>query len=77
LYGFGLTGNSQAALSDESQEALRDLYEIAQLDVSEAYASNDEIEMLVEVEEYMRVGVMMIAEDLRINAQPEGDHELH
>jgi hypothetical protein len=33
--------------------------------------------MLVEVEEYMRVGVMMIAEDLRINAQPEGDHELH
>jgi len=25
----------------------------------------------------MRVGVMMIAEDLRINAQPEGDHELH
>ena len=77
LYGFGLTGNSQAALSEESQEALRDLYEIAQLDVSEAYASNDQIEMLVEIEEYMRVGVMMIAEDLRINAQPEGDHELH
>lgn len=64
LFGFGLAGDAVgAALSAEGQEALRDFYEIAQLDVNDSESSEDDEQARVEVEEYMRMGALLIYDE--------------
>jgi uncharacterized protein YgfB (UPF0149 family) len=77
LYGFGLAGEAVAQqLSEEGQEALRDFYEIGQLDADEGELDEEEQQALTEIEEYMRVAAMLVYEDMHAPAAGEG-HELH
>lgn len=79
LYGFGLAGNEAAEkLSAEGQEALRDFYEIGQLDVEGTDQDEEEQAALMEIEEYMRVAAMLIHEDMhRVMPNTEAPSELH
>jgi len=78
LYGFGLAGEQAAQrLSAEGQEALRDFYEIAQLDAEAEQPGEDDQAALMEIEEYMRVAAMLIFEDMHAGIAAEQSHELH
>jgi len=78
LYGFGLAGEAVARqLSEEGQEALRDFYEIGQLDADEGELDEEEQQALTEIEEYMRVAAMLIYEDMHAPAAAGEGHELH
>lgn len=56
LYGVGLAGQElEASLSPEAREMLRDVYEIAQLDVYRAPEDEATAAAQVEIEEYLRV----------------------
>lgn len=77
LYGIGSAGDVQARLSKDAQEVLSDFSEVTRLtsDAEESEASEADYSEIVE---YMRVGVMLIFEELRGGPQP-GDsvHRLH
>lgn len=78
LYGFGLAGEAVARqLSEEGQEALRDFYEIGQLDADEGELDEEEQQALTEIEEYMRVAAMLVYEDMHAPAPTGEGHELH
>lgn len=78
LYGFGLAGSTVAQqLSEEGQEALRDFYEIGQLDADEGELDEEEQQALTEIEEYMRVAAMLVFEDMQAPAEAGGGRELH
>jgi hypothetical protein len=65
LYGFGLSGTtSQAALSAEGREALRDFGELTRLDAEHVGPSEDEKEALTEIVEFVRVAAMLIREEV-------------
>lgn len=80
LYGFGLAGEAAASahLSQEGQEALHDFYEIGNLEVSDAALDEEEQEAVAEIEEYLRVAVMLIHEDMHAR-EPTGEvsDEIH
>ena len=65
LYGFGLGGETPTAkLSEQARELLHDFTEFTRLDTE---AAEDDIEnqsALIEIEEYLRVGVMLIRDEL-------------
>ena len=66
MYGFGVSAReSENKLSPEAQEALQDLGEFTRLDTL-AVSEDDEEEMeaLTELEEYMRVAVITIHQDM-------------
>lgn len=66
MYGFGVSAReSEKKLSPEAQEALQDLGEFTRLDTL-AVSEDDEEEMeaLTELEEYIRVAVMTIHQDM-------------
>ncbi len=65
LYGFGLGGEALTArLSEQARELLRDFAEFTRLD-TEAVENNAENQSaLIEIEEYLRVGVMLIRDEL-------------
>lgn len=66
LFGLGLAGDTlTTALSAESQEALRDFYAIAQLDVQGSPSPEEDGQAQVEIEEYMRVGALLIHTDIQ------------
>lgn len=77
LYGIGSAGDVQARLSKDALEVLSDFSEVTRLtaDAEESEASEADYSEIVE---YMRVGVMLIFEELRGGPQP-GDnvHRLH
>ena len=60
LYGLGLAGTSQAILSEEAQEALRDLAEIARVDAELSENAGADEEAYMELQEFIRVVVMML-----------------
>ncbi|MFZ1643388.1 MAG: UPF0149 family protein [Candidatus Contendobacter sp.] len=69
LYGLGLGQMDQrGALSEESREFLRDATEIAQVGFETDEASEADETAYAEVVEYLRVGLLMILEDLRHSA---------
>ncbi len=77
LYALGLAGeDSYGRLSSEAREFVRDLTEISRID---AGVEGDEQEeaAYTEVLEYVRVGVLMVYEDLRQSRQPPGADRLH
>jgi uncharacterized protein YgfB (UPF0149 family) len=80
LYGFGLVGEASASalLSPEGQEALRDFYEIGNMEVPEQPGGEEEQQALAEIEEYLRVAAMLIHEDMHVpQATGEVSHEIH
>ncbi len=77
LYALGLAGDqSYARLSSDAREFVRDLTEISRID---AGVEGDEREeaAYMEVLEYVRVGVLMVYEDLRQSRQPPGADRVH
>jgi uncharacterized protein YgfB (UPF0149 family) len=67
LFGFGLGGESLTArLSGEARELLRDITEMTRLDTDEVENSAENQAALIEIEEFLRVGVMLMRDELRI-----------
>lgn len=62
------------ALSDEANEALRDLQQISRADVTDTSESEEDETAYAEIVEYLRVVVLMIREDLR---GPEDGDAIH
>lgn len=73
LGGFGLVPDGRA-LSDEGQEALRDLGNLAAAQMDDEGDSEDE-EALAEIEEYLRVAVLLLHADRSL--APPIDRRLH
>ena len=66
MYGFGVSAKeSDRKLSDDAQEALQDIGEFTRLDtLAVSEDDEEEIEALTELEEYMRIAVMTIYQDM-------------
>lgn len=78
LYGFGSAGDNVASrLSKDALEVLSDFSDVTRL-TGDAEESESSEEDYSEIVEYMRVGVMLIFEELRGGPEP-GDtaHRLH
>lgn len=73
LGGFGLVADGPA-LSDEGQEALRDLANLAAAQLDDEGDSEDEA-ALAEIEEYLRVAVLLLHADRSLTPRP--DRRLH
>ncbi len=66
LAGLGSSGDDTLkAMSDEGNEALKDLQQISTADVSDTTESEEDENAFVEIVEYIRVVTLMIREDLR------------
>ena len=75
LYGLGLGQvEQQGQLSEESREFLRDATEIAQVGFETDEGSEADETAYAEVVEYLRVGLLMILEDLHRSAAPRRLH---
>lgn len=75
LYGLGLGQiERRVLLSEESQEFLRDATQIAQVGFEIDEASEADEIAYAEVVEYLRVGLLMILEDVRRSAVPRRLH---
>ena len=71
LYGFGLGGGRlEDRLSEQSRELLRDMAEITRLDVDDVDNDAEHQSALIEIEEYLRVGVMLMRDELGGELQP-------
>ncbi|MFC1685231.1 UPF0149 family protein [Pseudomonadota bacterium] len=76
LYGIGLSGAKlDKELSDQGHEAIRDMTEITHLDTGSMEESEDDEQALFELEEFIRVAVLMLREELA--ASRERRHDLH
>lgn len=70
LYGVGVAApDAQAGLSEEGQEALRDMAEISKLDVAAVTGGEEEAAALAEVEEYLKIAALTVRQD-RLSAKP-------
>ena len=70
LFGLGLGGEAVTTrLSMESRSLLNDFAEITRLDTGDADNSPENQSALIEIEEYVRVGVMLIGDDLGEGAE--------
>ena len=66
LAGLGSSGDdSLKAMSEDSNDALRDLEQIARADISDTEESEEDEVAFAEIVEYIRVVVLLIKEDLR------------
>jgi uncharacterized protein YgfB (UPF0149 family) len=73
LFGLGLGGAGlERRLSTQATELLRDIAEIARMDTAEADNSPENQSALIEIEEFLRVGVMLIRDELK---DDETEHE--
>ena len=65
LYGFGLGGEAAAQrLSPQARELLTDIAEVTRLDTASVSDSKENQSALIEIEEYLRVGTLLIRDDL-------------
>ena len=65
LFGLGLAGESvTAALSAQTRELLNDFSEFTRLDTDDVDNSEANQAALIEIEEYLREGVMLIRDEL-------------
>jgi uncharacterized protein YgfB (UPF0149 family) len=65
LFGLGLAGDSVAtALSAEARELLADFDEISRVETDDVENSEENQAALIEVEEYLREGVMLIRDEI-------------
>ncbi|MGD8384377.1 MAG: UPF0149 family protein [Lysobacterales bacterium] len=75
LAGLGSSGeDTLEAMSDDANEALRDLQQIAAADVTDTRESEEDETAFVEICEYIRVVTLMIREDLR---GPDSEDMIH
>ncbi len=75
LAGLGASGkDGLKALSDDANEALRDLQQISSADVSDTTESEEDENAYSDIVEYIRIVVLMIREDLR---GPDGLDAIH
>lgn len=75
LAGLGSSGDeSLKAMSDDANEALRDLEQISRAEVADTSESEDDEIAFAEIVEYIRVIILMIREDLR---GPDGQDLIH
>jgi len=75
LAGLGSSGDETlSAMSDEANDALRDLQQISTADVSDTDESDEDENAFAEIVEYIRVVILMIREDLR---GPEVQDAIH
>jgi uncharacterized protein len=66
LYGFGLGGQGvDRGLGDTAAEWLRDIAEISRVDTDDAEDSDENRAALIEVEEYLRVGLSLLQDDMQ------------
>jgi uncharacterized protein YgfB (UPF0149 family) len=66
LAGVGSSGDETLqALSDEANDALKDIQQISTADVSDTNESEEDEMAFVEIVEYIRIVTLMIREDLR------------
>lgn len=74
LFGIGMGGKELSArLSDQARELLRDITEITRLDTDNVENSSEDQSALIEIEEYLRVGVMLIRDELKGDGRRESD----
>lgn len=65
LFGFGLGGSAASArLSEPGRELLRDIAEFTRLDTENVENTRENQAALIEIEEFLREGVMLIRDDL-------------
>ncbi len=75
LAGLGSSGDGTLeAMSDEANDALRDLQQISTADVSDTDESEEDETAFAEIVEYIRIVILMIREDLR---GPGGQDLIH
>lgn len=75
LAGLGSSGEQVLeSLSDDTNEALRDLQQISKAVVADTNESEEEESAFTEIVEYLRVVVLMIREDLRGPAAQDAIH---
>ena len=66
LAGLGSSGDDTLkAMSDEANDALKDLQQISTADVSDTSESEEDENAFTEIVEYIRVVILMIRGDLR------------
>lgn len=66
LAGLGASGEDDLkSLTDDSNEAMKDLQQISSADVSDTTESEEDEKAFAEIVEYIRIVVLMIREDLR------------
>lgn len=65
LFGFGLGGEAiTPSLSDAARELLRDIAEFTRLDTEDVQDTQDNRAALIDIEEYLREGVMLMRDEL-------------
>ena len=75
LAGLGSSGDEiLKSMSDDANEALKDLQQISSADVTDTAESEEDENAFMEIIEYVRVVIMMIREDLR---GPDGQDLIH
>lgn len=75
LAGLGSSGDDRlSALSEDANEALKDIQQISSADVSDTSESEEDENAFVEIVEYIRVVTLLIREDLR---GPDGQDAIH
>jgi uncharacterized protein YgfB (UPF0149 family) len=75
LAGLGSSGDGTLnAMSDEANDALRDLQQISSADVTDTDESDEDESAFAEIVEYIRIVILMIREDLR---GPGGQDLIH
>ena len=75
LAGLGSNGDdSLKAMSDDANDALKDLQQISTADVTDTDESEEDENAFVEIVEYIRIVILMIREDLR---GPDGQDLIH
>ncbi|MDH3903395.1 MAG: UPF0149 family protein, partial [Xanthomonadales bacterium] len=75
LAGLGSSGDETLkAMSDEANDALKDLQQISTADVTDTTESEEDEIAFAEIVEYIRVVILMIREDLR---GPEDQDLIH
>ena len=71
LYGLGLTGTSDANLSSQAAEAVRDLAEITRADVELSGDSEEDETAFTELQEFLWVAAMLIHEERGLRTEGE------
>lgn len=69
LGGFGLASGDKAALSEEGEEALRDIARLAQADAEFGEDEQEDEDALAEIEEFVRVAALLLHGDCVLAAQ--------
>lgn len=72
LFGFGLAGERvNSGLSPEARGLLHDISEISRLETDDVENSEENQSALIEIEEFLRVGVMLLRDEVNNRQGPD------